>query len=292
MKCSRDIRTAHEPRSAVAHHRIGLRADAAHSPAGHDEAIAQFRRTLEMDDTFVQAHFDLGLSYAQAGGHGGDCRVRAAPRGSAPPPCDGGRPRSHVCDRGAGRSRAPFRRFRGLHTAEVGQRAGRAYIHVGSGASTRRWTCSSRAMRCTRVVGIPESRTDGRSAPLRIRASRSCWRESLGLNEHRFSRAASSRSKPKTGVGLPGGGEHEIATVRHPLLRVVLIFRCRMRPTSSSSGNTGTASGAPCGSARRRKIPGESPGGRRANVKKRLVLSQSTERLAALIRRPDTAMRR
>ncbi|MGH9200036.1 MAG: tetratricopeptide repeat protein [Vicinamibacterales bacterium] len=32
-----------------------------------DQAIDQFRRTLDIDATFQQAHFDLSMSYAEAG---------------------------------------------------------------------------------------------------------------------------------------------------------------------------------------------------------------------------------
>src|SRR4030095_12596085 len=38
-----------------------------HFARRYDEAIDQFRRVLEIDATFQQAHFDLSMSYAEAG---------------------------------------------------------------------------------------------------------------------------------------------------------------------------------------------------------------------------------
>ncbi len=130
----RAIRTAHEldPLSLIIGTAYGR---TLHFARRYHEAIAQFRRTLDMDDTFVQAHFDLGLSYAQAGRHN-DAIVEFERH------LEGPRRRhvtvavlGHTCALSGqvDRARSILAELRALHTAEGSTVAGRAYIHVGLG---------------------------------------------------------------------------------------------------------------------------------------------------------------
>lgn len=61
-----EIRRAHEldPLSLIIGSAYGR---VLHFARRYDEAIEQFRRTLDMDASFQQAHFDLGMSYAEVG---------------------------------------------------------------------------------------------------------------------------------------------------------------------------------------------------------------------------------
>ncbi len=67
-EATEEIRRAHEldPLSLIISTAVGR---VLHFQRNYDEAIAQCRRTLDMDAHFVQAYFDLGMACAQIGRH-------------------------------------------------------------------------------------------------------------------------------------------------------------------------------------------------------------------------------
>ena len=148
----RAIRTAHEldPLSLIIGTAYGRTLHFARRPRGDR---LQFRRTLEMDETFVQAHFDLGLSCAQAGTIRTRSPSSSAPRRTMTPARDDSSAPNAcaLAGRVPDRARAILAEAaRVARHGHVNAVAGSAAVHVGLGELDAAVDLFERGYACTK----------------------------------------------------------------------------------------------------------------------------------------------